>query len=975
MIVKKTKSPLVSFINYNSVIRLCRFSFVSLVLILCSQGSVFSQLSVNANVTTQQLVQTIIGPGYNVSNIKLNCPQGAFATFTSAGTNLGLNGGILLTTGKASNAIGPNNNNKLGFNNGASGDSQLDILLGTETYDGCALEFDLIPSCDTLKIKYAFGSEEYPEYVNKSFNDVFSFFVTGPGITGTKNIATLPNSTTPVSINTVNAGANSQYFVDNTNGNSLQYDGLTKPMIAWTPVVSCSTYHLKIVIADVTDGIYDSGVFIEGGSITCSPVIYNNLASNVNGVKGCQNGSFTFCRTGDRTNAYVVNYTIGGTAINGVDYQTLPGSVTIPAGQECATVEVVPLPGGPPKPIKTIDITYKFGFCPEPNTITITLTDPIPLNAGPDKAICSGDSTSIGPKALIGTTYSWTPTTGLSSSTAANPMVSLINNTNTDIKQTYVLQATVTASKCVIYDTVVVTVKPHPKAIFYDPSPSHCLGTITYFRDTSVATTGNTIKDWYWKFGNNLFDTVQHTSTTYTKAGAYNVTLTVTDNKGCSGDTTMLINIWPLPSADFQITSACIGDSVAFKNTSTVDGGIITLAIWSFGDGTPLINAVDPKHLYPTNPKNFNVQLFVTSDKNCIGAITKPLELFPKPLVDFAANNICVFRELRFSNYSDGNKSLWNFGDGATSILRNPGHIYATPGPKDVKLIVSNNFGCSDSITKKITVYPQPKFNFYATDTAGCPIFITNFNAVADSSNLDSISNWKWIFNPASIKYGQHVQGAPYLDAGKYSPTLIATNTKGCSDTLTKAYYINVYPIPVPSFTLAPNELSIYEMKTQVIDNSSPDVVKWQWDLGDGTKELNKTRFYHDYSGGTAATYTVTLTVTNQYNCTNSTTRLINIRTERTVYIPNAFTPNGDGVNDKFMPYASGDFLNADFQMRIFDRWGNKLLFTGDINQGWNGIYKGELCQRDVYVYSIIFSSKEDGSVLAKFKGIVTLVQ
>jgi gliding motility-associated-like protein len=102
---------------------------------------------------------------------------------------------------------------------------------------------------------------------------------------------------------------------------------------------------------------------------------------------------------------------------------------------------------------------------------------------------------------------------------------------------------------------------------------------------------------------------------------------------------------------------------------------------------------------------------------------------------------------------------------------------------------------------------------------------------------------------------------------------------------------------------------------------------------------------------------------------------VLRVRTERAVYIPNAFTPNGDGKNDKFMPYASGDYANANFTMRIFDRWGNKLLFTGDINEGWNGYFKGELCERDVYVYQVVFTNKEDDSVMARFKGIVTLVQ
>ncbi len=979
MIVEKTTYQFIRFQKCLNTSPSGKF-IIPFIFLLIFCKSTFSQISTNTNVTAQQLVQTIVGPGYNVSNIKLNCPTGAIATFTSAGTNIGLGNGIILTTGKAALAAGPNNKINAGFNNGSSGDSQLDNLLGTTTYDGCAIEFDLIPSCDTLKIKYVFGSEEYPEYVNKAFNDVFSFFVTGPGITGTKNIATVPGTNTPVSINTVNAGMNNQYFVNNANGNSVQYDGFTKPLMAYTPVVACSTYHLKIVIADVTDGIFDSGVFIEGGSIECAPVIYNDLATNVNGVRNCKNGNFTFCRTGDEGNPYNVNYTIGGTAVPGVDYQTLPGTLTIPAGQKCASVDVIPLPSGTPKPLKTIEITYKYGFCPEPNTIVITLTDPIPLDAGPDKSICSGDSVEIGPKGNLTATYSWTPTTGISNPLTPNPTISLVNNTTADVKYKYVLKATVSASNCVIYDTVVVTVKPHPIANFYDNSTSHCFNSVTVFRDTSTALAGNKIVDWYWEFGNNLFDTVQHTSTTYTKAGTYPVKLIVTDDKGCSDDTTMLVEIFPLPKADFQFVSACFGDSVSFKNTSTVTGGgTIILSSWTYGDGTLPEGAMNPKHLYPTNgTKNYTVQLFVKSDKGCIGGIFKPLELFPKPLVDFNASSICVYQDLRFSNYSDGNKSLWDFGDGTISNMRNPTHAYSAWGLRNVKLVVSNNFGCTDSLTKSITVYPQPKFDFFADDTVGCPVppFVTNFTAVADTTpGADSVVSWKWIFNPASIKYGMFVKSAPFAEAGKYSPVLVATSIHGCTDTLIKSYYIHIYPEPVPAFTISPNELSIYQMKAQIIDNSSPDVVKWEWDLGDGTKDLNKTKFYHDYTGGTASTYTVTLKVTNQFGCLNSTTRTINVVTERTVYIPNAFTPNGDGVNDKFMPYVSGDFVNADFQMRIFDRWGLKLLFTGDVNQGWNGIYKGDVCERDVYVYSVIFTSKEDGSVLAKFKGTVTLVQ
>src|SRR5690606_32040613 len=147
------------------------------------------------------------------------------------------------------------------------------------------------------------------------------------------------------------------------------------------------TYHLKIVIADVFDGIYDSGVFIKGNTIDCSPISYNDLASNVNAIKDCKNGSFTFCRTGSITNSFTVKYAIGGTAINGVDDVTLPDSVVIPANQKCATVGLVPIPNSGNMGIRTVKIIYQYGYCPKYDTISLNITDPLPIDAGPDVTI------------------------------------------------------------------------------------------------------------------------------------------------------------------------------------------------------------------------------------------------------------------------------------------------------------------------------------------------------------------------------------------------------------------------------------------------------------------------------------------------------------------------------------------------------------------------------------------------------------
>lgn len=226
----------------------CAFSLLSLLS--------FSQLTIDTTSTPQQLINSIAEPGYLVSNIQLNCSGHAIGTFTGS-SDIGLEKGILLTTGSALMANGPNNGNA-GLNNNRPGDSQLEALAGASTFDGCALEFDLIPASDSLKITYVFGSEEYPEYVGKLFKDIFGIFVSGPGITGSKNIGTDPLS----DINN---------FINNKDGLTIQYDGFTKPITAVQPVIPCSTYHLKIVIADVLDGIYDSGLFIKAGTIKSSP--------------------------------------------------------------------------------------------------------------------------------------------------------------------------------------------------------------------------------------------------------------------------------------------------------------------------------------------------------------------------------------------------------------------------------------------------------------------------------------------------------------------------------------------------------------------------------------------------------------------------------------------------------------------------------------------------------------------------------
>ena len=246
----------------------------------------FAQSFLNAQLTTTQsspaaLVQNVLlGSGVTVSNINYNGLPIAIGSFTANINNFGLSEGVVMTTGTIHNTgdgpHGPNNSGGSGVDNGAGPYGPLTSLVGNQTFNAAILEFDFVPYSDSVKFRYIFGSEEYPEYVGSQFNDVFAFFISGPGIAGLQNIAKLPNGQA-VAINNVNAGANQSFFLNNWDGSQypfngsntyLQYDGFTKVMTAAAKVQCGQTYHLVIAIADTGDGILDSGIFLEANSLS-----------------------------------------------------------------------------------------------------------------------------------------------------------------------------------------------------------------------------------------------------------------------------------------------------------------------------------------------------------------------------------------------------------------------------------------------------------------------------------------------------------------------------------------------------------------------------------------------------------------------------------------------------------------------------------------------------------------------------------
>lgn len=358
-----------------------------------------AQLTVDNTVSVQFLVQNVLlGGGVTVSNITFNGQPAGFSniqvgSFDGTGCNVGLAQGLLLSTGDIAVALGPNTSDGAtlpGAGIGGPGDLDLDQISSAITFDGAVLEFDLVPSGDEISFNYVFASEEYLEFVNAGYNDVFGFFLSGPGINGpysnnAVNIALLPGSSTPVAIDNVNTTSNAAYYVDNGDGFSfpwnsdpqyIQFDGFTVPLTAYSAVQCGQAYHLKIAIADAGDEVLDSGVFLEGGSFSSpSPFTADLSTESPNGelVEGCAGATLTLSRP-DTQDAMDVTVTLSGTATNGVDHTPIPAVFSFPVGQSSITFDLDAFEDFIPEGTEQLTITFTFpDLCGQSSSSTITI--------------------------------------------------------------------------------------------------------------------------------------------------------------------------------------------------------------------------------------------------------------------------------------------------------------------------------------------------------------------------------------------------------------------------------------------------------------------------------------------------------------------------------------------------------------------------------------------------------------------------
>ncbi|MCE2864199.1 MAG: choice-of-anchor L domain-containing protein [Flavobacteriia bacterium] len=686
------------------------------------QASLYAQLQTNNSLNPQGLVQNVLlGNGVTVSNVSYNGSPAAIAQFTAANTTLGINSGIVLTTGttlpNGDGPHGPNDTPGAGVDNNMGGFNLLSqAIQGTQTYNAAILEFDFVPYADTVRFKYVFGSDEYPEFAppnNTTYNDVFGFFISGPGITGFQNIALLPNGAV-VSINNVNTITNPFYFVNNGDGNTapynqspqyIQYDGFTKVLEAVSKVQCGQTYHLIIAIADVGDGQWDSGIFLEANSLsTLTPVeIDHTLSQQVFPnpdwmAEGCVSTNVTLTRQANLTQSLTIPVQLSGTATSGIDYNGVPASVTFQPGQTTVSFTIQSLTDALLEGLETLTLTFPITDpCGNVTPLVLDLwiqdNQPMQVTLSSTPPSCPGDPVTINSQISGGVqpyTYLWSTgqTTGSMTFTPSNTT-------------TVWLEVTDACTGIPAYDTLVVNVPVFaPLAVVVSPDITEICPYVP--ATIGVQASGGSGQYTYlWSVNSLLSGTMDSlfvnpgSSTTYL--------ITVSDNCGNSVQDSVIYTILSPPlvlqmNGPFEI---CPGDSVDLLVTAT--GGYGTYYYnWSTTATTPGITVA------PQVSTSYFVQ--VSDECQTFSTTAVAVVQVVKPLANFyiATQNPMQGLPVQLTNASFNAWSYaWSFGDGNGSFLVNPTHVYTQPGAYEITLIATDQKGCLDSISKWIEIAPE----------------------------------------------------------------------------------------------------------------------------------------------------------------------------------------------------------------------------------------------------------------------------
>ncbi len=462
-----------------------------------------------------------------------------------------------------------------------------------------------------------------------------------------------------------------------------------------------------------------------------------------------------------------------------------------------------------------------------------------------------------------------------------------------------------------------------------------------------------------WDFGDGSPTSTDYEPThAYSVPGVYNVTLSLLSEDYCPTDTvySALITIDQIPEPTFtaDLLEGCIGMTVNFTNTTDTLTGDCS---WAFGDGGSA-NICDPSHTYAI-ADTFSVTLTVTSAAGCTEDTTLSdlIIVYAEPQVSFTTDTVagCTPLTIQYTNTTPAGQVgsvEWDLGNGTVTDQDNPVGVYTDAGTYSVSLLVTHPLGCSAEVEEDdlITAYGHPVVSFTNQPDSGCYPLEVNFINTTDALFTDECY---WSFGNGDSS-ALCLPTYTYQDAGVYSVSLKVISPQNCDGDTTYTDLITVFDHPEAAFVFGPQPTDYFETYISFFDSSSVDAIEWDWEFGvDGVLGTSQDEFptLH-FPGEDLGTYPVRLIVTNVHTCTDTMIRNVVIDGYYVVYAPNAFTPDGDGVNDLWRPLIK-DQEDSEYKLTIFDRWGQEIWASNDPTEGWEGKSGGEMLKTGMYVWKL----------------------
>jgi large repetitive protein len=518
------------------------------------------------------------------------------------------------------------------------------------------------------------------------------------------------------------------------------------------------------------------------------------------------------------------------------------------------------------------------------------------------------------------------------------------------------------------YDTTSVNLQvlASPSLVIGSDVEAGCPGSTVQFYSSTI---GN-ITHIDWSFGDGNLATTENPVHTFPNQSNYLISATAFDFNGCTANALHNIEIYPLPEPviALQNIEACSPWQVCPENNS------INADIFHWDSGSGLTSDEElPCFTYvngTSTPMPRTLTLTAVSPDGCSAATSFDIQVMPQPGLVMALNDYesCLISQPVVTQVAATatEEYQWYVNELPAGNEQSPVFTFDAVGTYEINVVVFNSYGCTNEATSIYEIHPLPVIDIMPEIMNGCPPLVVQFD-----NETENGATWFWTATNGATSTDMFPT-MTFETTGLYDVQLVATSPFGCQTTQVYEDLIEVYPTPYSNFSFEPNDDVIYEVDVQ-FNNLSQGAVAYQWNFDDGNYS-NIVSPIHEFQNG--GLYVVTLTAQNEFGCTDKHIAGVNIDNTFFTFMPNAFTPDNDGINDAFGPVFSSTEEIKNYRFYVKNKWGEIIFETDNPETKWSGNHKSEGYYLHTDVFTWVIQLEFTNQQLNKtHEGTVTLIR